>query len=155
MIYQQSTKILGKNSGKMQCLAKCNGQFCSCDFEAPASLKWFIEFILRMELKQIYCERLESVPAVFAKFSWNFIRHLVAAVPLLEIDNISPVCRYDIDSWPVLMACTWKNSTLLAAFWDKISTFHLGQTEHRSARADGPLCAPHRALISFIWCRAT
>ena len=31
-----------------------------------------IEVILRIELKQSYCENLESVPAVFAKLSWNF-----------------------------------------------------------------------------------
>ena len=53
------------------------------------------------------------------------------------------------------MACTWKNRVLLAAFWDKISMFHLGQTEHCSARGDGPLCAQHRALVGFIWRRAT
>ena len=45
------------------------------------------------------------------------------------------------------MACTWKNRVLLAAFWDKISIFHLGQTEHSSAHGDGPLCSPLRALI--------
>ena len=38
-----------------------------------------------------------------------FIRHLAAAVPLLETDNISPVWRHIIEIWPVLMACTWKN----------------------------------------------
>ena len=56
-------------------LAKCNGLFCSGDFavwEAPASLQRCIEVILRIELKQSYCEILESVPAVLAKLSWNF-----------------------------------------------------------------------------------
>ena len=100
-------------------------------------------------------ENLELVPSLCAKVSWNFIRHLATAVPLLEIDNISPVCRYIVQILSVLMACTWKNCVLLAAFWDRISIFHLGQTEHRSARGDGPLCAPHRALISFIWCSAS
>ena len=85
----------------------------------------------------------------------NFLCHQAAAVPVLPTDNLSPVCRYITEIWPVLMACTWKNRVLLAAFWVKISIFHLGQTEHRSARGDGPLCAQHRALISFIWCRAT
>ena len=54
-------------------------EFCSCDFavwEAPASLKLCIEVILCTELKQSYCEFFwnffESVPAVFAKLSWNF-----------------------------------------------------------------------------------
>ena len=37
------------------------------------------------------------------------------------------------------------NCVLLAAFWDRISIFHLGRTENRSARGDGPLCAPHRS----------
>ena len=79
-----------------------------------------------------------------------FIHHLAAAVPLLEIDYISPVYLYTIEIWPVLMACTWKNRVLLAVFWDKISMFHLGQTKHCSARCDGPLCALHSALISII-----
>ena len=132
--------------------------FCSGDFsvwEAPASLKWCIEVIRHIELKQRYCEIFESVPAVFAKFSRKFCCHLVAAVPLLDSDNILQFCRYIIDIWPVLMACTWKKRVLLAAFWDKISIFHLGQTEHRLARDDGPLCKQHRALISLIWCRPT
>ena len=49
--------------------------FWSSDFavwEALASLKRCIEVILRIELEQSYCEILESVPAVFAKLSWNF-----------------------------------------------------------------------------------
>ena len=55
-----------------------------------------------------------------------FIHHSAAAVPLLETYNISPVwpvCRYIIEIWPVLMACTWKNCVLLAVFWDKIFIF--------------------------------
>ena len=40
--------------------------------EAPASLEQCTEVILCKELKQSYCEILESVPAVFAKLSWNF-----------------------------------------------------------------------------------
>ena len=110
--------------------------FCSNDFsvwQARASLKLSIDNILCIELKQSYCEILESVSAVLAKISWYFhqsLQGLAAAVPLLEIDNISLVCRYIIEICPVLMACTWKNRVLLAAFWDKISIFHLGQTEH-------------------------
>ena len=50
-------------------------------WEAPASLEQCIEVILRIELTQIYCENLESVPAVFAKL--NFICHLAAAVKQL------------------------------------------------------------------------
>ena len=46
------------------------------------------------------------------------------------------------------MACTWKNRDLLPAFWDKISTFYLGQTEHGSARGDGPLCARIALLLA-------
>ena len=33
-----------------------------------------------------------------------FMYHLAAAVPLLETDSISPVCRYIIEIGPVLMA---------------------------------------------------
>ena len=55
------------------------------------------------------------------------------------------------------MSCTWKNRVILAAFWDKISTFHLGQleTEHSLVRNDSPLCSLHHALISFIWSSTT
>ena len=86
--------------------------FFSGDFavqEAPASLKRSIEVILHcllhIEMKQSYFEILELVPAVSAKLSWNFIRHLAAAVPLLKTGNdISPICRYIIEVWLVLMA---------------------------------------------------
>ena len=56
----------------------------------------------------------------------NFLCHQAAAVPVLPTDNLSPVCRYITEIWPVLMACTWKNRVLLAAFWVKISIFHFG-----------------------------
>ena len=97
-------------------------------------------------------------PCITGAMHWSleiFIRHLATAVPLLETDNISPVCRYIFEKWPVLIACNWKTSVMLASFSDKISIFHLGQTEHCLACSDGPLCEQHRALISFIWCRAT
>ena len=73
----------------------------------------------------------------FQSYLEIFIIHIAAAVPLLETDNIyiSPVCRYIIERWPVLMACAWKNCVLLAAFLDKISIFHLGQTESTSLGA--------------------
>ena len=41
----------------------------------------------------------------------TLIHHLasaVAAVSVLEADNKSPDCRYIIEIWYVLMACTWK-----------------------------------------------
>ena len=139
-------------------------------WEAPASLKRCIEVILCIELKQSYCEILESVPAVFAKLSWNFHPSLSNCSALagnrqhmtgrdMTCDNIWPVeiwpgrdmtwSRYDLLWW----FCTWKNCVLLEAFWDKISIFHLGQTEHCLTRCNGPLCAQDCALISFIWCR--
>ena len=134
-------------------------EFLSGDFavwEAPASLKRSIEVILRIKLKQSYCEILESVPAVFGKLSWNFRPSLSVCSSLAENRQyITCFCRYILEIWPVLMACIWKNRYLFAAFWDKISLFHLRQTEHVSARGDGPLCAQHLPLISFIWCRAT
>ena len=125
--------------------------FCSNDFsvwQARASLKLSIDNILCIELKQSYFEILESVSAVLAKISWYFhqsLQGLAAAVPLLEIDNISLVCRYIIEICPVLMACTWKNRVLLAAFWDKISIFHLGQTEHLPTCAEASTCGQVRA----------
>ena len=119
-------------------------------WEATASLKQYIEVILRKGLKQSYCEILESVPAGFAKLSRNFHPSLSGCSALAGNDKISPVCRYIIEKWTVLMACTWKNRVLLAVFLDKISMFHLGQTKHCSARCDGPLCALHSALISII-----
>jgi len=53
--------------------------FCSDDFavwQVHAVLKLSIEVILRIELQQSHCENLESVPAVFAKLSWNFHQSL-------------------------------------------------------------------------------
>ena len=48
----------------------------------------------------------------------TFISHSAAAVTLLETDNISPVCRYIVQIWHLMLAWTWKNCVLLAAFWD-------------------------------------
>ena len=54
-----------------------------------------MEVILRIELKQSYCEILElQYLQIYLEI---FISHLAAAVPLLETDNILPVCRYIID----------------------------------------------------------
>ena len=85
-------------------------------WEAPASLKRCIEVILRIELKQGYCEFGESVPAVLAKLPWNFHLSLSGCSTLAENDNISPVPRYLIEKWPALIACTWKNWVPPAAF---------------------------------------
>ena len=124
-------------------------------WKALASLKQYVEVILCIELKQRYCEILESVPAVCAKLSWKFHQSLCGCSALAgNRQYITGLTIYYLD-----MTCFdglhLKNCNLLAAFWDKISMFHLGQTEHCLARGDGPLCAQHRALISFIWCRAT
>ena len=91
------------------------------------------------------------------RYPENFFLHLAAAVSLLEADNTSPVCLDIFEIWPVLMAFTWKNnSTLPAAFWDKLLIFHLGQTEQQQvpqhfdcARSNGSLFAPQVAFISF------
>ena len=34
--------------------------------------------------------------------------------------------------------------------WDKMAIIHLGHIEHSLALCDGPLCAQHCSLISFI-----
>ena len=56
--------------------------------------------MLGIELKQSYCQILESVPAVFASDSsfeiFKFISHLAAAVLLLETNNMSQVCQFDM-----------------------------------------------------------
>ena len=54
------------------------------------------------------------MPSLCPKLSWNFLLHLVgqgivvAAVPMLQTDNISQVCRYIIETWPAMIACNWK-----------------------------------------------
>ena len=70
--------------------------FCCCDFavwEAHAwSLKQYIEVILSIELKQSYCEILESVPVYLQylqSYLVDFMCHLANAVPLLET-NLLP-----------------------------------------------------------------
>ena len=40
-------------------------------------------------------------------------------MPVLPTNNISPVCQYIIEIWPIIIACTWENCVLLATFWDK------------------------------------
>ena len=131
-----------------QILAKCNGRFlqrwfCSLRSSCITEAMHWSHPLHRAETELVtqYLQYLQSYLELF-------ICHLTAAVPLLKIDNISPVCRYVIETWAVLMACTWKNSILLAAFWDKISIFHLGQMEHCLVRGYGPLCAQHRSLLA-------
>ena len=143
-----------------QILAKCNGQF----------LQLWICSVRSSCITEVMCwshpwHRAERVTVKFwsqclqylQRYLEFFSSHLAAAVPLLETDNISQVCQYIIQIWPVLMACTWKNRDLLTEFCDKISIFssYLGWTEHSSARCDCPLCTQHHALISFFWCHAT
>ena len=100
--------------------------FCSGDFavwEASASLKRCIEVILRIELKQSYCEILESVPAILAKISWNVHPSLSGCSALAGIRQYITVCLYITEIWPVLMACSWKNRVRLAAFWDNLAKY--------------------------------
>ena len=70
--------------------------FCSGDLQCEkphASLKRSIEVILRIEMKQTYCEILESVVTQYLQYLQSyleiFISHLAAAVHLLETDNPS------------------------------------------------------------------
>ena len=80
---------------------------------------------------------------IIAKLSWNFLRHWAAAVTVLKTYNISPVCRHIIEIWPVMIACNWENCVLLAAFWYKISKFHLGS---------GPSQAPRYMICVKLFC---
>ena len=62
-------------SNSLQFWQNVMAYFCSNDFavwQVHAVLKQSIEVILSILLKQSHCENLESVPAVFAKLSWNF-----------------------------------------------------------------------------------
>ena len=106
------------------------------------------------ELKQSYCEIWSLHLQYLQSYLENFHPSLSGCSALAGNQQYI-TDRYIIEIWPVLMACTWKTRVLLAVFWDKISIFHLGQTEHRSERGDGSLCAQHRSLISIISCRAT
>ena len=47
-------------------------------------------------------------PSLLAKLSWNFFCHLAATVPMLETNNISLVCPYNIKIRPVMKVCNWK-----------------------------------------------
>ena len=67
--------------------------FCSVG-SPPASLQLCIEVIIHIELKQGYCEILSPNLQFLQSYLEIFICHLASAVPLLESDNISPVCRY-------------------------------------------------------------
>ena len=79
----------------------------------------------------------------------------MAAFSVAITNNISLICRYIIEIWPVMIAYNWENCVLLAAFTDKRQIFSLRQLVYRSACGDGSLCAPHGAPISFIYSGAT
>ena len=68
-----------------------------------------------------------------------FIRHLAAAVPLLQIDNLSPVCRYIIEICRDYALFWWIVSEKIAFCLQRSGTkyryFHLGQREHRCVLA--------------------
>ena len=95
--------------------------FCSSEFavwEAPASLKLSIEVIICLELKQSYCEILESVPSM-CKVILKFSCYLDAAVPLLETDNLPPV--FDISlKYALFWFLVLKKNSCCTAFWDQI-----------------------------------
>ena len=122
MIWQQSAETLDKNlinnftkSGKM---------------ELPILQRWFCSVRSPCVTEAMHWSHRSHRAA---EFLWNFgvstcsickfiLNHLVAAVPLVETNNISPVCPYIVEIWPVLIACTWKIRVLLAAFWDNCPT---------------------------------
>ena len=122
---------------------------------APASLERCIEVILRIELKQSYCENLESVPAVFAKLSWNFHLSLSGCSALAGNRQYITVLLIYYPDMPCFDGLHLKKSCSACSVLGQSIDVSFGQTEHCSARGNGPLCAPHRALISFIWFRTT
>ena len=90
-----------------------------------------------------------------------FICHLSAAMTLLEIDSISPVCRYIIEIYmPCFDELHLKKSrsacSVLGQNMFKYRYFIWAKwsTARRAVIKIGPLCTPHRALIGFIKCRA-
>ena len=140
--------------------------FCSCDFavwDALVLLKRSIDFslILRIELTTDLLWKLgvssNSVPAGLTKLSWNFHRSLCGCSALVEnrqyITGLSIYYRYI----PCFDGLYLKNRVLLAALWGKISIFHMGQTEHRSAQVMVHFARRFAHLlqvISFIECSA-
>ena len=98
-------------------LAKCNDrvlQWWFCSVKASASLKWSIEVILCIELKQSYCEILESVPAVFGNLSWNFRPSL--SVCSSFAGNHQYITGYDLFWWLVsekIVICLQRSGTKL------------------------------------------
>ena len=70
----------------------------------------------KIAILKIWSQLLLFVQSYFEKF----LCHQAAAVPVLPTNNISLVCRYITEIWPVSMACTWKICVLLAEFWGKI-----------------------------------
>ena len=72
--------------------------FCRGDFavwEAPASLKQCMEVILSVELKQVTVKFWSQYLQYLQSYLEIFIRHLAAAVPLLESDKWSTAWRDD------------------------------------------------------------
>ena len=130
-------------------LEKCNGPFLQwwfCSVKSPCiieAIHWSHP-LHRAEIEWKFgvstCSIGKDNNLLLIRYLDIFILHFVAAVPLLENDNLSPVCGYIIEICPVLIACTWKNCVLLAAFWDKILIFHLGQADF------------NRAPLGTRWC---
>ena len=119
-------------------------------WEAPASLKQCIEVILRKELKQSYCEILESLPAVFAKLFWNFHPSLSGCGALAG--NRQYITGLSIYYWD--MTCFdglyLKKSRSPCSVLGQNIDISFGHNWSTAPRADGPLCAPHRALIRTV-----
>ena len=94
-------KIENKLTLISQSLAKWNGWFYS-SVRSPASPKQCIEVVLHIALKQSYCEILESVPAVFAKLSWNF--HLSLSCCSALAGNWQYITGF-VDLWYWILLC--------------------------------------------------
>ena len=115
-------------------LAKCNGWFLElwfCSVRStciPEAMHWSHP---SHRAEADFCEILESVLAVCAKLFWNFhqsLRGCSALAGYLQYITCLSIYYQDMTCF---MVYRWKNSVLLYSFWDKISIFHLGKTEHR------------------------
>ena len=142
-----------------QILAKCDGQFCSSAFAVACRVRspcnglhhWSDALTSSFTLSEngvvkIWGQYLQYLQSYLEMFIRHY-GHLVAAMPLLETDNTSPVSRYIIEIWPVLMICTWKNRDLCFGtkhrcfIWAKRSTAQRAVMVH-SARSIALLLAP-------------
>ena len=114
------------NSGKMQCPIFA-AMILQCEkplHQQSNSLKSsFVKSWNRVTVK-IWNQYLQY----WQRYLDIFICHFAAAVPLLETDNISLVCQYIIQIWPVFMACTWKKSRSATA---SILNQHFGFLEKK------------------------